>query len=265
VKTTLICFSGTGNSLAVARLLAAKLTEARVVSAREALTDVKCAVGSDALGFVFPVYCQNAPEMVRRAVMSVEVPPGAYLFAVATHNGDPGYSHYSLDRILRKRGSHLSAGFAVLMPGNSITPGDSTNPLPEQQRRLREAPVHVGAIARPVLKREEVPFAGSDSLRKRLRGLRNMFRHKVVHKVPERFWVTEACSGCGLCAQVCPEDNIRLDGASPTWGGRCQMCLACIHWCPQRAVQNGEGTLQRRRYHHPDISSDDMVKSGAPR
>lgn len=262
--TTLVFFSGTGNSLAVARLLAGRLGDAKLMPIRALLDQPLSVLLSDAVGYVFPVYCQDAPEIVRRAAKVVQVPAEAYLFGVATHNGDPGCSHFNLDRELKKSGRRLSAGFAVLMPGNSITPKVSTNPAEEQQRRLLEAPARVDEIAAAILKRGQVPFAGSDSLWKRLKGYRNLFRHKFVYRVPEKFWATEACNGCGICARICPENNIRLEAASPNWGTRCQMCQACLHWCPQQAIQNGEGTISRKRYHHPDVTIGDMIASETP-
>ena len=258
-RSTIVHFTGTGNSLAVARLLAARLPQATVVSTGEMLKRARLTVEADICGFVFPVYCQNAPEMMRRLVRSIELPASAYVFAVATHNGDVGISHYALDRALRRKGQRLKAGFAVLMPGNSITPRDSMNPEPERLRRLRAAEAAVAAIADVIAQRRPAPFAGSGSLRKRLKYMRNMFRARHVYKIPESFWVTDACDRCGICVGVCPESNIRMGPSLPAWGRRCQMCLACIHWCPRRAIQNGEGTQERGRYHHPDVSVDDML------
>ena len=259
MKTTIAYFTGTGNSLAVARQLAQKLSDTTIVSVGELLQCPCPAFDSSACGFVFPVYCQNVPEIVRRLARRIRIPADAYVFAVATHNGDVGFSHYSLDRILRKQGRRLWAGFAVLMPGNSVTPYDSTNGDDEIQRRLHQAGLSIEEIAELISNRASRPFYGSDSLRKHLKGMRNMFHHKIVFKVPERFSATEACNRCRICVRICPEENIRLKSDGPEWGNRCQMCLACLHWCPERAIQNGPDTARRRRYHHPDVTVGDMI------
>ena len=256
---TIIYFTGTGNSLAVARSLAGKLTGTNIVSVSSILAHPGFTVVSDTCGIIFPVYCQDAPEIVKRAVGSIKIPASTYVYAVATHNGDPGYSHFTLDRILRKKRQHLRAGFAVLMPGNSIAPFDYTNSNEETTRRLQSAETSIDGIAADINARKSIPYMGSNSLRKHLRGLRNAFRHRVIYKVPKSFWVMDSCNRCGLCARICPEQNISITPDGLVWHSHCQMCYACIHWCPQRAVQNGKGTIDRKRYHHPEISPKDML------
>ena len=240
-------------------MLAEKLSQATVISVNEILQRSLFMLDADNCGLVFPVYCQDAPEIMRRLVRKINIPASTYVYAIATHNGDVGYSHFTLNRILKKKGQRLQAGFSVLMPGNSITPSDYTNSEEETQRRLKAALSQVDKIADKILQRATLPFEGTSSLRKHLKGMRNMFRHKVLYKVPQKFWVTDACNHCGLCVRICPENNIQDNSMMLSWGKHCQMCQACIHWCPQRAIQNGEGTIKRKRYHHPDISIDDML------
>jgi Fe-S-cluster-containing hydrogenase component 2 len=58
---------------------------------------------------------------------------------------------------------------------------------------------------------------------------------------------------------VCPVDNIRLEGGLPRWQGHCEQCLACIHHCPQRAIQYGHWTADKERYRHPHVSIEEIM------
>lgn len=260
MQTTIVYFTGTGNSLAVSLLLADRLPHATVVSANELLCQPAIKLKTDFCGFVFPVYCQDIPEIVHRLVRRIELPEGTYIFSIATHNGDPGFAHFTINKALKKKKQHLHAGFSVLMPGNCIAPTNSMNTEEEVNRRLNAVVPYIEKISFNLLNKFSIPYHGSASLRKRLKGLKNKFRLKVIYKVHQNFWTTEECNLCGLCAKICPENNITIKNPSPTWGRKCQLCMACIHWCPESAIQNGSKTVGLKRYHHPHISVDHLLK-----
>ena len=51
------------------------------------------------------------------------------------------------------------------------------------------------------------------------------------------FIVTDACIGCGICAEVCPRGNYKLTSQGVKMEGDCEFCFACIQNCPQKAIQ----------------------------
>ena len=51
------------------------------------------------------------------------------------------------------------------------------------------------------------------------------------------FQVTDACIGCGICTEVCPRGNYKLTSTGVKTEGDCDFCFACIHNCPQKAIQ----------------------------
>ena len=49
----------------------------------------------------------------------------------------------------------------------------------------------------------------------------------------------EKCVGCGLCAQKCPLDTIRLNEqgkACIAYGDDCMTCFLCERLCPSGAI-----------------------------
>ena len=62
------------------------------------------------------------------------------------------------------------------------------------------------------------------------------------------FYATDQCNGCKLCEQKCPVGNIKVN-KKPEWKHHCVLCLACIHRCPQTAIQYGKETQKKGRYY----------------
>lgn len=54
------------------------------------------------------------------------------------------------------------------------------------------------------------------------------------------FYANDRCNGCGLCAQSCPVQGIRMRGKEPPrpyWTFFCESCTRCYNFCPQKAVE----------------------------
>lgn len=44
------------------------------------------------------------------------------------------------------------------------------------------------------------------------------------------------CIGCGMCANLCPMENIQVKDKTAVPGKRCTMCYRCINQCPAQAI-----------------------------
>jgi hypothetical protein len=185
MKANIFYFSSNGNSLYAAGRIASGIgagASAAVVEGGRGIDEA----GADLVGIVFPVYLHKAPSIVRDFLARSRFAPDAYVFAVATHNGGPGFCMRGIDAALRRGGSSLSAGFGLLMPGNSVIIADLTNDPGERARRLAGAEAGITTIVRSVGARERNDFARSESLGSWLQS-RTYALAASAYRVPRHF------------------------------------------------------------------------------
>lgn len=253
---TIFYFSGTGNSLVVARDLAAALGGARLVRITGESTGRETGQHSGTVGFVFPVYFAGLPHIVRGFAATVHIEPGTYVFAVATFGGMAGLSFDQLATVLSGRGISLAAAFGIRMPGNYQVMYQPATTAVQAELFSRERDL-VPGIAAKIATRERVPRKPAGPLSHLFLGY---FYGRLRPSERDRnFVATPDCTGCGTCVRVCPAGNITLEEERPRWHHRCEYCLACLQWCPARAVQYGNKTQKRGRYHHPDVTAGDLA------
>lgn len=263
MHTLIYYFSGTGNSLATARQLA-RLLEGTVdiQPMRTNHSGSSHALSPDRIGFVFPVYFQSIPEVVKTFVHSLPIQSSPYIFAVATCNGVPGHTLFTLAKTLRRHHQTLSAGFSLDMPGNSLIVVDYMNPPEVQHERLARAGDRLKEIAATIQSKQIGIVEGDDSLKSHLESLRNATFVRFFYRTSTRFRVSSVCTRCGACARICPASNIHFDEKTgPQWGADCHSCLACFHWCPQTAIdlRQKQSTKGKSRYHHPEVGMADII------
>jgi NAD-dependent dihydropyrimidine dehydrogenase PreA subunit len=250
-------FTGTGNSLWAAKTLGKELGEPVENLADAQETPPSCTDGT--IGFVFPTYMGDLPWLCKKILLSSKLNADSYIFLVMTSSGGTsGKAFSSMDRALCSIGCRLSAAFDLQMPGNCIVSSETDNAA-----RLAAAPEKVRSIAQSVRARgqnytsqgkkaekgfvEESYFYGTHSL-KRLTMMKN-------------FRVTDACTGCGVCASVCPTGNIEIKNGKAVHGDDCAACYACLHWCPVYATHLTVPSLRDRpQYHHPEIGLSEVQR-----
>jgi Pyruvate/2-oxoacid:ferredoxin oxidoreductase delta subunit len=256
MKTIIYWFSGTGNSLAVAKELAKQYGDAELISMAKALENPPPAV--ERIGLVFPVYSFGPPALVARFVEKLNALPDSYIFSVVTYAGGQGGTLAILRRLLQKRGLDLAAGRGVKMPENFPPLGGA--PSPEKQQQInKSAAEQIKKIAAEIQQSPRGSYDSSMILWRLLSKAAYPFFCRFVKHGDRFFKVDDQCNGCGICAKVCPVKDIEMLDGKPGWLGRCEQCYACFHWCPQKAVQCGPSSKQHR-YHHPAVSLADLIR-----
>ncbi|MBO7119663.1 MAG: EFR1 family ferrodoxin [Bacteroidaceae bacterium] len=243
-------FSGTGNSLYVARHLADALGEklCPMALSRPLGTDLEGPVG-----LVFPVYGWGIPNVVEKFVSKQLVPlldgkqeELPFLYAVMTCGDDMGYT----DRVLEKAlGRQVDAAFSVLMPDVYVClPGFDVDSKEECREKFEKEKVAVPEIAACVKEQRRVrllkrgPFPWTKTYI--LRPLFNRFL------VTDKYFKVDAskCISCGRCSKMCPVGNILIENDVPRWQSHCAGCLACYHACPYHAINFGKMTQTKGQY-----------------
>jgi ferredoxin len=257
VKTKLYVYTGTGNSLWVARQLAAALPKAGIEFMPNPKKPFK-KVQADAVGIVFPVHIWGLPARVIEFIKHLKVTPAAYLFAVAANAGQPAATLVQLKRLMSARNLSLSLGYSIVLPSNYI-PWGGPGSLAVQRKLFRKARRKIEQIAKEVTNGEQHKVDRGPLWQNIIFSLLYRMSFRQVPTMDKKFWSDEKCNNCGICVTICPAANITLQEGRPSWLHHCEQCLSCLQWCPQEAIQYGEKTPRYERYHHPEIQLKEML------
>ena len=256
MKTVIFYYTGTGNSLWSARLLAERLDGAKLQPMKEA--DAFAAGDADALGFVFPVHMWGVPAPVLQFLEKLALRPDVYYFAMAVNAGQVSRTLIQLRGLLSKRGAKLGAGFSIVLPSNYI-PWGGPGPEERRNRLFAQARERIDEAGTYIVDRKSgLIEKGPIWQRILFTGIYRM-TFKQVRRMDKEFWSDDKCNACGICINICLAKNIVLEAGKPVWQHGCEQCLACIHWCPQESIQYGKKTLAYERYHHPEVKLKDML------
>jgi len=266
MKTIIYYFTGTGNTLAVARDLAKELGDTKLIPLRQALYYGAYTPRADAVGIAFPVHFLNMPTIVRQFVFNILFSGSPFIFGLATCGERPGGALFRLQDLLSEKGYTLSAGYALVMPENYIGPVDLMGDASRREEKFAEAKHRIPAIAKAIREQKVSVPEGNNSALLKLGGRFTSSLATNLYDTPAHLHATKVCNRCGTCGRICPTRNISVTDEGVSWGGECTQCYACIHWCPTGAVEIGGRTAGKLRYHHPDVTIMDMlIQRGEPK
>jgi ferredoxin len=255
-------FTGTGNSLKVARDIAAALGECDIISMGSG-TQYDLQEGYETIGFVFPTYYRGEPGKVTEFIsrLNLQNNKNAYYYAVATTGRHEGNTLCHIKQLLKRKGIILNYGKVLDMFSNYVISYDMKDTVEEETRKSE---IDFVPILNSIKNRENNKVRGIEPLQE------IVYRALIplISEMDQYYSVSDDCIRCGICEKVCPVDNIGLDDAGrPFFKHHCEQCLACIQFCPKKAINYKDKTQNRRRYKHPAIKYTDLAalngKTGA--
>lgn len=259
-------FSGTGNSLIVAKDLAEDLNAKLipVIPFKE-----KQSIHSEAeiIGIVFPIYDFQPPFLINEFIEKLKIPDSTYLFAVCTYGVMPLKAMKKFNTTCQMYQKTLSSAFTVKMPHNGV--GYSKIPKEKQEKMFNNWKKKRRFIIKKVKTKETGPIETNNSVYlfaltgiflKMMPKLLGMMKEIAFHGWDSLgFVVNDQCNGCGICEKICPVNNIHMEKSIPIWSDKCINCFACLQWCPKQAINAGKITENTERYHHPDINVNEII------
>jgi NAD-dependent dihydropyrimidine dehydrogenase PreA subunit len=281
VSTEIYYFSGTGNSLHVAKELQKRIPDARLIPIMSLVGKESVTTDGRTVGFVFPHYASSLPKVVHTFIEKLDLGSARYLFAIATRGRTATRAFVEIDKILKEKGKRLDSFFVFTMPSGSapLVRSYASSITEERIHRLEsEMLARLDLIRRTIVdqktSREEdtgdatppppflVPFVPL------IRAVSPLLvpLGKLVETSFD-FYCDEKCTGCGVCEYVCLAEKVQMADGRPVWqeAVKCHGCFACLNYCPEESIQVESKwylksyTEQNGRYHHPGVTAKDIA------
>lgn len=255
-KTKIFYFSTTGNSLSVARKISEALRNTELVSIPRTV-NLETDTDADRIGFIFPVYRWGLPKMVKEFIKKTRLNPQQYVFAVATCGGTSAKVLFHLKKLICNSGGRLDAGFVTTEGANSVAemPKFITFIRKLNKKKYGSFKERKTEII-DIIKNNKKHKPESSSFGANLAGnILNILSSNMINKMDQYFTVDDKCIQCKTCERLCPNGNIVLVDGKPKWNNNCELCNACIQWCPRQAIHYQNESC---RYHNPEIKASDL-------
>ncbi len=279
--TDIYYFSGTGNSLYIARELHNRIPDSRLIpiaallNRRSKKTNKNIKATAKTNGIVFPCHGLTIPIPVKKFLRYLDLTSSEYLFAIATRGGTIFHGFEAIDKILHNQGTRLDASFIINMAMNDPKLKSFTIPSTKELYTLEKIiQTKLNLIQDTVINHKSyhdningVTFSRFNSLNYILERIVPFAVHHISPKVKKYFYTDSKCTGCGICEKVCLSEKIKIVNDRPIWqkNKTCYMCYACLNYCPTQSIQiyskfyMKSFTEEKERYSHPYALVKDIV------
>lgn len=278
-KVEIYYFSGTGNSLFIAKEAQKRIPDSEILPIACLLKKDKITSKGKTIGIVFPVHALTIPIAVKKFLKKIELTEAEYIFAIANRHGTVFHGFKKIDRLLRKKMKRLDAHFMIDMLNNDSRSGIYQAPSGEEIAAYeQDALKKIDTAAEIILGRgSHYEDIKNHKFKSASNPVSAFLIERLVLTLVEiseyiggvnYFYYDDKCTGCGICEKVCLSGKISMVNGNPAWEKNtlCYMCFACLNFCPVKAVQIHDipgvksKSKENERYPHTYASIGDMLR-----
>jgi len=263
-------FSGTGNSLHVAKELQKRIPETKLIPIVSLLNKDFIDSGSDTVGFVFPIHLAMSPAPVVKFIKKPDLSSAEYIFAIATRAGTQHRAFIDIENILKKKGKRLDSFFTLNMASNDPK-FEGWQAATEEEIAKMESEVQnkLDSIQKIILNREKSREKDTDfKMSVPVFPILSLILPFLNRFYNVEFYADAKCKSCGTCEKVCLSGKVKIIYGKPVWQKdvQCFSCHACLNYCPEYAVQIKSSrllksyTTENERYSHPYATKEDIAE-----
>ena len=247
---TVCYFTASGNCLYVAKRIGGTL-----LSIPQLMKQDSIEITDDAVGIVAPVYAVEMPMMVKEFLIKAKIKTD-YFFFVYTYGSGYAEAFAHVELVCREKGLKLSYINAIQMVDNYLPGFEMQNQIDTLPKKNVEGQIE--KLLSDIADRSETPVKIGAVNKAQMAMYQKMLAKRILRKDTAReYIVNDNCTRCGICAKVCPADNITVTD-KVYFANKCEVCYACLHNCPQNAIHmKNERSAVRFRNEH--ITLKDII------
>ncbi len=245
-----IYFSGTGNTRHCTEKLVCLLDEIAQTIPMEDKAAADLLSQHDFVVLAYPVQYSNMPVMVREFIKDHStIWNGKKVLCLATMALFSGDGAGCAARLLKKYGAEIVGGLHICMPDSIGDVKLLKKSVVKHRKMIRTADQKIEKCAAKI-RQGRYPKDGL-YFYDRIAGLfgQRLWFYGKTKDYSDKLKISDACTGCGLCARLCPMENIVVKNGKAVPGNQCTMCYRCISSCPARAITLlGDTVVEQYRF-----------------
>lgn len=248
----LFYYTATGNCLYIAKQI-----EQEIYSIPQELKKEELNYQADRIGIVAPIYAGELPKTVRKFIEKAHFETD-YFYLVLTYGKEDSVGAVWSSQLCMNNGIKVAYANTIKMVDNYLPSFD----MEEEMLMDKQIDAQLQAVLEDLKARKQWIKQPSKEGAKLYDIVKKRNQEHPEINNGEAVIMTDRCSGCKICQQVCPIGNIKvIDGRATRLSKTCDFCLACVQNCPFKAIDLVTDKNPEARYRHAKISLKEIVQS----